>query len=155
MLPAGRVGRHHGLDGFFHVTRPQAALLEVGTPVTVGEQQTEVVARKGTDDKLLVRLGVTTTKEQVEALRGAELMVSPEHAPPLGEDEFWAEDLEGCAVRDGDRALGIVQRMLPLPSCEALELDTGLLVPLVRDAVRSIDVEQKTIDVDAEFLGAA
>ena len=155
MLPAGRVGRHHGLDGFFHVTRPQAALLTVGTPVTVGEQQTEVVARKGTDDKLLVRLGVTTTKEAVEALRGAELMVSPEHAPPLGEDEFWAEDLEGCAVRDGDRTLGIVQRMLPLPSCEALELDTGLLVPLVRDAVRSIDVEHKTIDVDAEFLGAA
>ena len=155
MLPAGRVGRHHGLDGFFHVTRPQAALLEVGTPVTVGEEQTEVVARKGTDDKLLVRLAITTTKEAVEALRGAELMVSPEHAPPLGEDEFWAEDLEGCAVRDGDRALGIVQRMLPLPSCEALELDTGLLVPLVRDAVRSIDVEHKTIDVDAEFLGAA
>jgi 16S rRNA processing protein RimM len=155
MLPAGRVGRHHGLDGFFHVTRPKAALLAVGTPVTVGEEQTEVVARKGTDDKLLIRLGVTATKEAVEALRGVELLVSPEHAPPLEEDEFWAEDLEGCAVVDGERSLGTVERMLPLPSCEALELDTGLLVPLVRDAIRSIDVERKTIDVNGEFLGAA
>lgn len=155
MLPAGRVGRHHGLDGFFHVTRPQAALLAVGTPVTLGEHETEIVARKGSDDKPLIRVALAATKEAVEALRGAELLVAPEHAPPLGEDEFWAEDLEGCAVRDGERALGIVQRMLPLPSCEALELDTGLLVPLVRDAVRSIDVEHKTIDVDAGFLGAA
>ena len=155
MLPAGRVGRPHGLDGFFHVTQPQAALLEVGMPVTVSGQEAEVAARKGTDDKLLVRLTVTATKEQVEALRGAELLVAPEHAPPLGDDEFWAEDLEGCAVRDGDRAIGTVRRMLPLPSCEALELDTGLLVPLVRDAIRSIDVERKTIEIDAEFLGAA
>ena len=155
MLPAGRVGRHHGLDGFFHVTRPQVTLLAVGTPVTVGEHQTEIAARKGSDDKPLIRLAVTTTKEAVEALRGAELLIAPEHAPPRGEDEFLASELEGCVVRDGDRTLGIVQRMLPLPSCEALELDTGLLVPLVRDAVRSVDVEHKTIDVDAEFLGAA
>jgi ribosomal 30S subunit maturation factor RimM len=29
-----------------------------------------------------------------------------------------------------------------------------LLVPLVRDAIRSIDVERRVIDVDREFLGA-
>jgi 16S rRNA processing protein RimM len=155
MLPAGRVGRHHGLDGFFHVTHPQVALLAVGTPVTVGEHETEIAARKGSDDKPLIRLAVASTKEAVEALRGTELLVAPEHAPARGEDEFLASELEGCAVRDGDRTLGVVERMLPLPSCEALELDTGLLVPLVRDAIREIDVERKTIEIDAEFLGAA
>jgi ribosomal 30S subunit maturation factor RimM len=30
-----------------------------------------------------------------------------------------------------------------------------LLVPLVRDAIRSIDVERRVIDVDREFLGEA
>ena len=28
MVPAGRVGRPHGLDGSFHVTRPVPALLD-------------------------------------------------------------------------------------------------------------------------------
>jgi 16S rRNA processing protein RimM len=47
--------------------------------------------------------------------------------------------------------------MMPLPSCEALEVERAdggeLLVPLVRDAVRSIDVEARRIDVDVGFLG--
>jgi 16S rRNA processing protein RimM len=59
-------------------------------------------------------------------------------------------------VVDGDEE-GVVRRMVPLPSCEALEVErTGggeLLVPLVRDAVRSVDVERRRIDVDLGFLG--
>jgi 16S rRNA processing protein RimM len=154
MLPVGRVGRPHGLDGFFHVTQPRAELLDVGMRVVVGDQETEIVARKGTDAKLLLRLALAPTREALDALRGQELMVPKGDAPPLGEDEFWAEQLEGSTVVDGDRSLGTVQRLIALPSCEALELDTGLIVPLVRDAVRRVDVERKTIEVDAEFLGA-
>ena len=58
---------------------------------------------------------------------------------------------------DGDRALGRVLRLMPLPSCEALEVapERGdpFLVPLVRDAVRRVDVAAKLIDVDVAFLG--
>jgi 16S rRNA processing protein RimM len=47
--------------------------------------------------------------------------------------------------------------MLELPSCECLEVerDTGppLLVPMVRDAIRSIDVQARVIEIDLEFLG--
>ena len=60
-----------------------------------------------------------------------------------------------ATVVDGDRELGVVASLLALPSCEALELDTGLLVPMVRDAIRSVDVEARRIDVDGGFLGAA
>jgi 16S rRNA processing protein RimM len=49
----------------------------------------------------------------------------------------------------------VVERLMALPSCEVLELDTGLIVPMVRDAIRSVDIEAKRIEVDAEFLGAA
>ena len=44
-------------------------------------------------------------------------------APELGPDEWWAEDLEGCAVHDGDREVGTVRRLLALPSCEVLEVE--------------------------------
>ena len=110
--------------------------------------------RACTDERPIVRVEGVADRDAAEDLRGAELRVARDEAPPLGEGEFWAEDLEGCAVTDGHRALGTVRRLVALPSCEALELDGGLLVPLVRDAVRRVDVAQRRVDVDAGFLGA-
>jgi 16S rRNA processing protein RimM len=48
--------------------------------------------------------------------------------------------------------VGVVARMVALPSCEALEVGE-LLIPMVRDAIRSIDLETRRIDVDMEFVG--
>ena len=70
----------------------------------------------------------------------------------LDEDEYWAADLVGCAVVDGSREVGVVARMVALPSCEALEVG-DLLIPMVRDAIRSIDMDARRIDVDMEFVG--
>jgi 16S rRNA processing protein RimM len=46
--------------------------------------------------------------------------------------------------------------MSALPSCEVLEVDrpdgSELLVPMVRDAIRSIDIAARRIDVNLEFL---
>jgi 16S rRNA processing protein RimM len=155
VLPAGRVGRPHGLDGSFHVIEPRQQLLALGTRVVVGDAETEIVSRKGTAEKPILRVGVATSREAVDALRGQQLFLPDVEVPALGEDEFWAEELEGATVVDGDKTLGVVRRLMALPSCEALELDTGLIVPLVRDAVRRVDVKGKTIEVDSEFLGAA
>ena len=155
MPSAGRVGRPHGLDGHFHVTQPTPQLLSPGQPVVVNDVETEIVATKGTPARPIARLGLAADRTAVEALRGAELVVPEAAAPALDEDEYWAEELVGCSVVDGARPLGEVRALLALPSCEVLELDSGLLVPLVRDAVRSIDVAERVIDVDGEFLGAA
>ncbi len=70
----------------------------------------------------------------------------------LEADEYWARDLVGCAVVDGDRLVGEVSRMIALPSCEALEVG-DLLIPMVRDAIREVDVAARRIVVDADFLG--
>ncbi len=155
-LAGGRVGRPHGLDGSFHVLEPRAALLELGATVRIGDRETEIVRRAGTDDRPIVRLDGVETREAAGALRGVELLMPRSAAPPLEDDEWWAEDLVGCRVVDGARELGRVERLMPLPSCEALEVAAGdetFLVPLVRDAVRSVDVAAKVIDVDVAFLG--
>ncbi len=154
-LHAGRVGRPHGLDGSFVVTRPRPVLLRVGVALRLGAEEREVVRRAGTDERLILRLAGVEDREAVERLRGADLLVAREAAPPLEADEFWAEDLEGLRVVDGERTLGQVRRLVELPSCEALELDSEVLVPLVRDAVRRVDVAAGLIEVDAGFfLGA-
>jgi 16S rRNA processing protein RimM len=159
LLHAGRVGRPHGLDGSFHVTQPRAALLELGRTLLVAEREDEIVRRAGTDARPIVRLASCTTRAQVEALRGADLLVPQEQAPDLGEDEWWPEELEGCTVHDGQREVGEVRALLALPSCEVLAVKRPgapeLLVPLIRDAVRAVDVEARRIEVDLGFLGEA
>ena len=155
MRRAGRVGRPHGLDGSFHVVEATPGLLVADAAVRAGELDTVVVGVKGTDEHPIVRLEGASDRNAAEALRGAELIALD--APPreLDDDEYPAEDLVGCSVVDGDRRLGEVVRLLAYPSCEVLELDSGLLVPMVRDAVKAVDVAGKVIAVDAGFLGAA
>jgi 16S rRNA processing protein RimM len=158
-LLAGVVGRPHGLDGSFHVTRPRAALLREGAEVTLTPPgtRTRIVRRAGTDMRPIVRLEIAADRDAAEALRGGELFVAAAAAPALEADEYWAEQLVGCRVEAGGAAVGTVTAMLELPSCECLEVarESGapLLVPMVRDAVRSIDVQARVIEIDLQFLG--
>jgi 16S rRNA processing protein RimM len=157
LLRAGRVGRPHGLDGSFHVVDVNSGLLEAVGSVTVADRELEIVRRAGTANRPILRLDGCEDRAAAEALRGHELLVPREVAPDLQADEWWAEDLIGCAVHDGGRNVGTVRRMLELPSCEVLEVARegggDLLVPLVTDAVREVDIEGRWIEVDLRFLG--
>jgi 16S rRNA processing protein RimM len=165
-LRAGTVGRAHGLDGSFHVGRVAESVfvaLEVGSEIRVGSELRRVARLAGHSARPLMRLEGCERREDAEALRGSELMVARTAARELDDDEWWAADLEGCAVRDGDRAVGRVTALLALPSCEVLEVERApvpgedapavLLIPLIRDAVRDVDIERREIDVDLRFLG--
>lgn len=157
-LNAGRVGRPHGLDGSFHVTRPRIALLTDGRVLTVEGRRDPIVRRAGTDARPIIRLASCTTREHVEALRGRDLLVPRSEAPPLEEEEWWPEEIEGCRVHDGAKEVGTVRELRSLPSCDVLEVvrDDGgdaLLVPLIRDAVRAVDVQARRIEIDLAFLG--
>ena len=157
-LRAGRVGRPHGLDGSFHVVDVNAGLLGAVDSLTVDGREREIVRRAGTVSRPILRLQGSEDRESAEAIRGRELLVPRDAAPDLDDDEWWAEDLIGCAVHDGARGVGTVRRMLELPSCEVLEVAReggggDLLVPLVTDAVRAVDIDARMIDVDLQFLG--
>jgi len=156
-LSAGRVGRAHGLDGSFYVTRPRPPLLVLGARLRIGEGDHEIVRRAGTDERPILRVGGIDSREAAEGVRGSELLVARSQAPALGEDEYWPEDLEGCAVTDGATAVGVVRRLIGYPSVDVLEVERGgapdLLVPMVRDAIRSIDTAARRVDVSLEFLG--
>ena len=107
--------------------------------------------RAGTPEKPILRIEGYETREAAEGLRRSELRIPEAEAPPLAEGEFWACDLAGCRVTDGDREVGVVERMISLPSCEALEVGDRL-IPMVRDAIRSVDLEGRRIDVDLGFV---
>ena len=153
LLHAGRVGRPHGLDGSFHVVEPAPRLLSLGAHIWVGERETEVLRRAGTDSRPILRVGLASDRTEVQALRGEPLRAPRTAAPGLEEDEYWAEDLVGCAVATGSQELGLVARLLRYPSCELLELDGGTLIPLVHDAIVTVDLDARRIEVDGKFLG--
>jgi 16S rRNA processing protein RimM len=151
MVGAGRVGRAHGLDGSFLVTRPETAVLEAADAFHVAGVLRPVTRRAGTPARPILRLEGVESREAAEALRGQDLLADDALLPGLEEGEFWASDLEGCRVVDGATEVGVVARMVALPSCEALEVGEWL-IPLVRDAVRSVDVQARVIDVDMGFV---
>jgi 16S rRNA processing protein RimM len=148
LVTAGRVGRPHGLDGSFYVTAPLPDLLRHGDTIIVHGAERRIERRAGTAARPILRLSGASSREDAEALRGAELRAEE----TLEQGEFWADDLRGCRVVDGAREIGVVTRMIALPSCEALEVG-DLLIPLVRDAIRSVDLQARVIDVDMVFVG--
>jgi len=163
-LYAGTVGRPHGLDGSFHVVaaNPPLLLLDGAVRISTSGEERRITRRAGTDVRPILRLEGYEDRAAAQTLSGAQLLVARSAAPALEEDEWWAEDLVGCAVVDAGRAVGVVRRLLALPSCEVLEVERApgservpgeLLVPLVSDAVRSVDLERREIDIDLRFLG--
>jgi 16S rRNA processing protein RimM len=149
------------------VTGARPRLLKVGTTVLVAGSSVKLVRRAGTDEHPIVRLEGIDDRAGAEALRGLEIQVGLAEAPKLGEGEWWASELEGCEVVDGERHVGTVGRLVELPSCEALEVlvlpvqpDGGgaartageLLIPMVGDAIRHVDPAGRRIDVNMAFL---
>jgi 16S rRNA processing protein RimM len=156
-LEAGRVGRAHGLDGSFYVTGARPRLLAAGTPVTVAGRTLRIVRRAGVEQRPIVRLEGIGDRAAAEALRGHSLTVAPAQAPALQEGEWWEHELRGCAVLDGERPVGTVGALLELPSCEVLQVlradGSELLVPMVADAIRRVDVARRRIEISLDFLG--
>jgi 16S rRNA processing protein RimM len=150
LVPIGRVGRPHGLDGAFVVEQASeddrrwqvgASLLVDGRPATI-----EVSRRVG-GGRRAIRLD-----RPVE--RGAELAVDVSQLPSPDPGSYYAFQLVGLLVVDeDDRALGRVAAVLPGAANDNLELEDGLLVPLIEDAVRAVDLEGRRIVVDRVFLG--
>jgi 16S rRNA processing protein RimM len=139
LVTAGRVGKPHGRDGSFYVEGASHPL-PVDAGVFIGDRPHTVTRRAGTDERPLIRLSGV---EDPRALRGELLLVDER----LGDDEWLASDLVGCSVAGHGR----VVRVLDGPSCSVLELEDGVLVPFVSDAIRSVGGRE--IVVNEEFLG--
>ena len=140
-VSAGRVGKPHGFDGSFYVDLPRHELPKGMEVVLKGTAHT-IARRAGTDQRPLIRLADI---EDPRRLRGEVLLVDEE----LEEGEWLAEDLVGCTVV----GLGPVRRVMDAPTCSVLELENGVLVPLVSDAIQAIDLESREITVNRSFLG--
>ena len=150
LVLVGRVGRPHGIDGAFVVEQASeddsrfevgAELLVDGTPARV------VVSRQVGGRRRAIKLDRPVARD-------AKLSVRRDSLHRLPDDSYYVADLVGVDVLDenGER-VGAVRDVLPGPANDVLELDTGVLLPLVEDCVREIDLESRRIFLNPGFIG--
>jgi 16S rRNA processing protein RimM len=148
LVRVGRVGRPHGVDGAFVVDEASddPRRFEAGASLLVnGDPATVVLSRR-------VGGGRRAIKVDRSVERGAELAVPRRELPALDADSFYVADLVGLVVEEDGRERGIVRDVLPGAANDNLELDSGLLVPLVEDAIAGIDLERGRIVLNAGFI---
>jgi len=137
LVKVGRVGKSHGLDGSFFVEHASEddERFAKGATLYVDGEPAEIVGSKRSRGRPVIRL-------DREAPRGAELAVPREELPPPGEDEYYEFQLVGLGVEEeGGRSLGRVAAVIPGPANDVLELDSGLLLPLVGACVQQVDLD--------------
>ena len=143
----GKIGRPHGIDGAFFVEQPSedgrwwqtgATFLADGAPV-------EVVALRRSSGRPVIKLNRP-------AERGAALEVEQEELPATEPDEYYAFQLIGLpVVEENGRELGTVKVVTPGVANDVLELDTGVLLPMVEECILTIDLDASRITVAEGF----
>jgi 16S rRNA processing protein RimM len=147
LVPVGRVGRPHGLDGSFVVEEasedPQR--FAEGTTLYAAGEPALVVASKRAGGRPVVRLD-----RPVE--RGTELAVRRDDLPEPEEDAWYTFQLVGLeVVEESGRRLGRVADVQPGLANDVLEVEGGLLLPFVDACVRDIDLAAGRIVVAPGF----
>jgi len=149
LVPVGRVGKPHGLDGGFFVdgaSDREEVFATGATLYAAGEPAAIVLSRRGSGGRRVIALN-----RKIE--RGAELAVARSSLPQLGEDdEFYVFQLVGLSVEDENgQLLGRVREVLEYPANDVLDLDSGASLPLVEACVRQVDLTGGRIVVAVGF----
>ena len=143
----GKVGKPHGIDGAFFIEQPSAdeRWWKVGSTFLAGGSPVEVVAARRSSGRPVVKLD-----RVVE--RGALIEVERDALPPTEEDEYYAFELIGLpVVVENGRELGSVRAVTAGIANDVLELDTGVLLPMIEDCIRRVDLNSGRILVAEGF----
>jgi 16S rRNA processing protein RimM len=154
MLLAGEIGKPHGLDGEVYVVvisddphrfLPGSTLhRDDGRPLTI-------VTARAHGDRFLVQFEGVDSRAEAMLLRGP-LYIPATEKRSLDPDEFWHDDLVGCAVVTSDgHEVGVSSGVIAGSAQDLLRIDTTAgerLVPLVKEIVIDVDVTNKRIVLD-------
>ena len=125
------------------------------TLVAAGSERTYEVAsvHRANPTTLRLTLAGVDTIEGAQALRGAIVTIAKTELPPPAPGEFYYFQAVGCAVVTlaGER-IGAVEEVFSTGANDVLvvrDADKEVLVPVIEDVVKSIDLEARVITVEA------
>ena len=146
------VGRPHGLDGSFHVTRRPGAARRPRRAAASTARRVALV-RRGRHRRQAdpAARGLLGTREDAEALRGARSRAGRRGAAAGGGRVLGARP-RGLRVVDGEREVGVVARMVALPVVRGARGRASRADPARPRRGPHVDLEAGRIDVDLGFL---
>ena len=150
LITVGRVGKSHGIDGSFVVENASETreLFAAGAKLFVAGEEATVVGSKQARGRPVIRLDRRVP-------RGSSLEVPRSALAPTDEDEYYVFQLVGLEVSEqGGEVLGTVRDVTPGVANDVLELDSGLLLPMVEECVLSVDLDAGSILVAPGFSSA-
>ena len=151
LVTVGRVGKPHGVDGSFFVEEASDApeRFARGAVLLVDGEPAEItVSKRGAGGRPVIKF-------ERPVSRGATLAVRRDELPAPAEDSYYVFQLVGLRVEEeGGRPLGTVTDVDNGPANDTLELDSGLLLPLVESCVLDIDLDGGRILVARGFADA-
>jgi 16S rRNA processing protein RimM len=158
MLLIGYVTHAHGVRGQIklHALTDRPEHLSTVKTVYLGDDLRSYSLRRAAEHKasvLIVTLGGVDTREAAEALRGQEVFIRERDAQPLAEDEYYLHDLPGLRVENvvGEE-LGTVKDVVETGANEVLVVvrsdGSELLVPMIRDVVKRLDIIAKLVVIE-------
>jgi 16S rRNA processing protein RimM len=160
---AARVGAPFGVKGFVKATPLSGELehlerLETVTLRRLKDEETFHIEETRIIGKALaIKFRGIETPEAAKALSGAELLVDRDHAAPLGEDEYYVEDLRGLPIYNlRGEMLGEIRDVLEGGNGQLLEalLPGGeiRLVPFRHEFFGEVDPEKRRAVLLKEWI---
>ncbi len=151
----GRVLKPRGLNGelkIFPLTSfPER--FDPGETILIDETTYRVESSQWEADVVFVRLAGIRHRDQAEALRDTLVEVPETDRANLDQNEYYLDEIEGCAVVDSDgAAIGLVREVLQPGANDVYvvsrENHADLLVPAIPDVVLEVRIADQTIVVD-------
>lgn len=154
-ITVGRVRTSHGLAGMLKV-QPLCddpdrfhELEELCVVFENGRREMAKLAHVAYDGHdLRVSFEGVDSKAAAVRYRHALLMIKPEMRRALDDDSFYVDDLVGLRVKTTDgRDLGTIREVLLLPANDVYVTEL-VLVPALREVVRSVDLEAGIMEIE-------
>ncbi len=161
VVVVGRIGAPYGVRGWVRVTSytdPAANLVHY-QPWLVetdgGWRNLHPDEIKPHKQGYVARFSDVNDRDEAARLTGKQVAVARAQLPALEQGEYYWSDLEGLAVWNGDRRLGVVRYLLDTGADPVLVVqndDAGggseTLIPFVNQYIGRVDLEAGQIDVD-------
>ncbi|HRK23221.1 MAG TPA: ribosome maturation factor RimM [Fimbriimonadaceae bacterium] len=148
-VPVGRIVGAFGIRGQVKV-EPLTDFLErfdKGAVLYLDGEPLRITGSQIHKGRILLSFKEVPDANAAEKLQWKTLEADPIEDLELEEDEFLTEDLIGLLVLTEDgRPLGKVDNVLPYPAQDILVVDR-LMIPAVKEFVRSVDLEKGQIVV--------
>lgn len=158
-IPVGYVRRAHGIRGDVVVrglVSDAAERLVKGVELRTAPPDStpfRIAAHRQHQGDVVVHLEGIEDRTTAEGLVGTQFVIGVEERRTLDEDEWWAEDLEGCRVVDTEGVvLGTVVDVITGSAQDRLAVHTvdgrSGEIPFVEPLVLEVDADRRAIVVD-------